>query len=404
MYWVLRMLLLITAPGLALAQDMRPAETPPPDFFGRQYIDSRGCVFLRDDGDDWQPRVSRDGTAVCGYPPTLSARGLDGKPRLRALDPNAGRSRAQLLEAALSQTIITNALPGELTSDARALETLPDMGPEPSPTGPAQALRAAVAAAPAVRQDMGGGLRPNLRLCELLGYDGKPAGAQAKTDPSQGYCKSLPASDLSMLSFTRPIGSSAEAPSPQPTVTPPRLAKAGAVGTAEKPAAEKATAGTPTADKPTAAKTPADKAIAGKTPASKTIADQSAKKPAQTPAVGQPQPAAAKPSAGKTAVAAQSTGKAPAATGKPATARPAGPAMIPAGARYVQLGSFRQAQNADRAAQRLTALGYQALRGRDRVDGREVQFIMAGPFDDRESIVRALDAIRRAGYSDAFPR
>lgn len=384
MYWVLRMLLLITAPGLALAQDMRPAETPPPDFFGRQYIDSRGCVFLRDDGDDWQPRVSRDGTAVCGYPPTLSARGLDGKPRLRALDPNAGRSRAQLLEAALSQTIITNALPGELTSDARALETLPDMGPEPSPTGPARTLRAAVAAAPAVRQDMGGGLRPNLRLCELLGYDGKPAGAQAKIDPSQGYCKSLPASDLSMLSFTRPIGSSAEAPSPQPTVTPPRLAKAGAVVVADK--------------------APADKTTAAKTPASKTTADQSAKKPAQTPAVRQPQPAAAKPPASKTAVAAQPAGKTPAATGKPAAARPTGPAMIPAGARYVQLGSFRQAQNADRAAQRVTALGYQALRGRDRVDGREVQFIMAGPFDDRESIVRALDAIRRAGYSDAFPR
>lgn len=384
MYWVLRMLLLITAPGLALAQDMRPAETPPPDFFGRQYIDSRGCVFLRGDGDDWQPRVSRDGTAVCGYPPTLSARGLDGKPRLRALDPNAGRSRAQLLEAALSQTIITNALPGELTSDARALETLPDMGPEPSPTGPARTLRAAVAAAPAVRQDMGGGLRPNLRLCELLGYDGKPAGAQAKIDPSQGYCKSLPASDLSMLSFTRPIGSSAEAPSPQPTVTPPRLAKAGAVVVADK--------------------APADKTTAAKTPASKTTADQSAKKPAQTPAVRQPQPAAAKPPASKTAVAAQPAGKTPAATGKPAAARPAAPAMIPAGARYVQLGSFRQAQNADRAAQRVTALGYQALRGRDRVDGREVQFIMAGPFDDRESIVRALDAIRRAGYSDAFPR
>lgn len=398
MYWVLRMLLLITAPGLALAQDMRPAETPPPDFFGRQYIDSRGCVFLRGDGDDWQPRVSRDGTAVCGYPPTLSARGLDGKPRLRALDPNAGRSRAQLLEAALSQTIITNALPGELTSDARALETLPDMGPEPSPTGPARTLRAAVAAAPAVRQDMGGGLRPNLRLCELLGYDGKPAGAQAKIDPSQGYCKSLPASDLSMLSFTRPIGSSAEAPSPQPTVTPPRLAKAGAVVTADKAAAEKAAAGKPTADMAAA-----DKATAGKTPASKTTADQSAKKPAQTPAVRQPQPAAAKTTASKTAVAAQPAGKTPAATGKPA-ARPTGPAMIPAGARYVQLGSFRQAQNADRAAQRVTALGYQALRGRDRIDGREVQFIMAGPFDDRESIVRALDAIRRAGYSDAFPR
>ena len=73
---LLRILLVLLLPGLALAQDFRPAEPPPPDFSARQYIDSKGCVFLRDDDSGgWTARVSRDGAPICGYPPTLSARG-----------------------------------------------------------------------------------------------------------------------------------------------------------------------------------------------------------------------------------------------------------------------------------------------------------------------------------------
>ena len=80
----------VVAPAAAVALDQGPAEPPPADFAGRQYIDSRGCVFLRDAEGTWTARRSRDGTAVCGYPPTLSARGAGGRPRLRALDPEVG--------------------------------------------------------------------------------------------------------------------------------------------------------------------------------------------------------------------------------------------------------------------------------------------------------------------------
>ncbi|WP_018000839.1 SPOR domain-containing protein [Paracoccus sp. N5] len=366
MLWMLRVMLVL-APGLALAQDLRPAETPPADFFARQYIDSKGCVFLRGDDGGWQARVSRDGTPICGYPPTLSARGLDGKPRLRALDPDAGRSRAELLSEALSQTVLTNLRPGELAGDPQPMEKLPDLGPEPSPSGPADALQAVVAAAPALRQEMGGGLKPNLRLCQLLGYDGQPGAAGLGSDPSQGYCGSLPPADLSRLSFARPIGSSAgDTPAAEDKTADAKPAAPGA-----KPAAEKAAAAERIATVPSNPRTPR----------------------------------AAKPAAGPVAVA-----------GKRAAANPQGPAAkpgkaaapvvgtIPAGARYVQLGTFADPGNADRAVQRVAGLGYPVLRGKDRVNGREVQFIMAGPFDDREGIVRALNAIRRAGYRDAFPR
>lgn len=389
MLWLLRVMLVL-APGLALAQDLRPAETPPADFFARQYIDSKGCVFLRAEQGGWQARVSRDGTPICGYPPTLSARGLDGKPRLRALDPNAGRSRAELLEEALSQTVLTNLQPGELASDPKPMEKLPDMGPEPAPSGPAEQLQAAVAAAPALRQEMGGGLKPNLRLCELLGYDGKPGEKGLGSDPSQGYCGSLPPADLSRLSFARPIGSADhDAPPAETAPAAARLAET-------KPAkAEIAAAKPAEAEKPASAKAGAGdkRAVLPSRPGS------------PTPRAGQA--TAAAPSAVPPA-AASATGKQVAAkTPAPArTAKPAGPAVgtIPAGARYVQLGTFADPGNADRAVQRVAGLGYPVLRGKDRVNGREVQFIMAGPFADREGIVRALNAIRRAGYRDAFPR
>ena len=57
----------------ALAQGSQPAEQPPADFAGQQYVDSKGCLFVRaGDGTKvlWIPRVSRDGAQVCGYPPS----------------------------------------------------------------------------------------------------------------------------------------------------------------------------------------------------------------------------------------------------------------------------------------------------------------------------------------------
>jgi cell division septation protein DedD len=60
--------------GPASAQGSgRPAELPPGEYAGVQYVDSKGCVFLRAGTDTetlWVPRVTAGGKPVCGYPPS----------------------------------------------------------------------------------------------------------------------------------------------------------------------------------------------------------------------------------------------------------------------------------------------------------------------------------------------
>ena len=261
----------------------------------------------------------------------------------------------------------------------------------------------------------------------MLGYVGTTGPAAAGADPSQGYCDSLPESDLSRLTFIRPVASiqdpesAGEVPAATATATPAApeahsatapvaepspMPKAAAAAATPKPEPAKPADTKP--DQKTAAK-PVEAGVkdkpkpesAPKTPAAK--APASAKSATKAPAAKVP--AAAAPVAKAPAAApAPATPAAVAAKPKPETAPSTGGMMIPAGARYVQVGTYADAANADRVAQAIAAMGYPVLRGKDKVGARAVQFIMAGPFNDRQSIVKAMDAIRRAGFKDAYPR
>ncbi len=53
-----------------------PVETPPADFDGTQYVDSRGCVFVRagyNGATAWVPRLTSEREALCGLDPTMPA-------------------------------------------------------------------------------------------------------------------------------------------------------------------------------------------------------------------------------------------------------------------------------------------------------------------------------------------
>jgi hypothetical protein len=66
--------------GAVHAQSLRevsgPAEFPPASFTANQYVDSRGCVFVRagiGGATEWVPRVSRDRNLLCGFQPSQVA-------------------------------------------------------------------------------------------------------------------------------------------------------------------------------------------------------------------------------------------------------------------------------------------------------------------------------------------
>ncbi|SFR42169.1 hypothetical protein [Litoreibacter janthinus] len=67
---------LIGADAQNLRRDNGPAETPPASFKGAQYVDSRGCVYIRagySGNVSWVPRVTRGRKLVCGQKPSLGA-------------------------------------------------------------------------------------------------------------------------------------------------------------------------------------------------------------------------------------------------------------------------------------------------------------------------------------------
>ena len=75
---VAAMVAMLGAAG-AQAQSLRnadePAEFPPASFKGSQYVDSRGCIYVRagqGGAVQWIPRVSRTRKVLCGFKPSLA--------------------------------------------------------------------------------------------------------------------------------------------------------------------------------------------------------------------------------------------------------------------------------------------------------------------------------------------
>ena len=72
--------------------------------------------------------------------------------------------------------------------------------------------------------------------------------------------------------------------------------------------------------------------------------------------------------------------------------------------KWVQVGAFAQAANAERAVADLKNLGLPVARTTLTVGGKKLSAILAGPFATPDELAAALDRLRKAGFAEAFPR
>lgn len=300
-------LVALGVPGLVQAQTLRdtsgPAEMPPASYTGGQYVDSKGCVFIRagvGGNVTWVPRVNRDRTVVCGQKPTT------------VVTPQtvAAPSKVEALPTPTSKPVV-------VTAPAPQRVVVPTRVAPPAPM-------------PQVAADY------SINQCKTR--EGARCGPQ-DWHPSQ--------------SWTVRSGQAVAAPT-RKTVVAPRSLTHGTTDTAKYRATWDDGRLNP---------------LRGLRPSSATV----------------PVPSISTRSA-------------------VAVAQPAVRARVasntPVSGRYVQVGSFGVAQNAQATAGRLQAAGLPATLTKS---GRYT-VVVVGPFAANSGLTMALNTVRRNGFSDAFTR
>lgn len=165
------MVLVLCLPGRVWAA---PEPPPPGDYPGAQYIDRTGCVFLRD-GDHWSPRLDKQGTPICGFPPSQAA---------NVPLPETPPSPEEVLTAVLAEGLRT----GDLATD-EPRKPLADVPPDPAQADLDATLASQVELDNRLRSAMAGPAPEG--LCARLGY--RPAGDTPPhgVDVTQGLCSGM---------------------------------------------------------------------------------------------------------------------------------------------------------------------------------------------------------------------
>ena len=379
--------------GAALARLSGPVNLPPASFQGLQFVDARGCLFLRAGYGAqtvWVPMVDESKKQICSMAPSFGGAGT----------VTAGTVVAVTVAAAPVPEV-----------PAPAAKPVPAAAPvavaaAPMIAAPVLAAPAAAAPAPAVQSYRIAALGSTTASCTsrapvlervvlrnggtalvctqgdgtLTGWNPPTFAGGAGVGAALGYAAATPETMRGARlagPATAPAAPKSAAMAQAAAVIPPppkgwklawkddRLNPMRGVGTAE---------GQAQMDARWTREVPANLV----TQASRPVVFAA---PAANVAIAPP-------------VARVSTMSAPAPK----------PAVASARALYVQIGSFAVPANAAGAAAQITALGLPSASGRMTKGGAALQVVYAGPFADAAAARSALTALRSAGFRDAFIR
>ncbi|KAA0916267.1 SPOR domain-containing protein [Aquicoccus porphyridii] len=442
---------LVAAEAQTLRDISAPAEVPPASYTAKQYVDSRGCVFIRAGINgvvNWVPRVSRDRKVLCGYEPTFAKSG--------APEPDASRT-------ATAETITPPTKP----APSQTAAATPKPKAKPAPATTQQPPRRTVTVAPP---------RPAKPAAAPTPVT-KPAPAPASTAKSRRITRSATPTDCPGVTgisryytgVDRGRGVIRCGPQPAPRIERKEVTviRAGEPVTVK----QRVVTGTTTARRVDAATLPPGTRIVPRHVYNQQQAariqgqkipdgyrevwedDRLNPKRAHQTIDGVMKSGLAwtrtvprklyERDSGRVVThlypgliypyhsydEMQAAGYSISTKGKPkdtrATTRttrkvvvrkkdqtgarvstktaPRKPATTQSGGRYVQVGTFGNPANAQRTAARLQAMGLPVRMGKYTKDGREYRIVMAGPLA-HDQVGSALSKARRAGFGDAFVR
>lgn len=347
-----------------------PSNLPPAGFKGQQFVDSRGCIFLKAGYGGqvtWVARVSRDRKPLCGFPPTFGP-----------------QPAIEVAEAAP----VAPAKPAPATPAPVAVATAkPAAAPLTAPVVKPAAV--SVAAPPPVAASKPG------RSYEVVAGSGVPTGKiGCYSDAPVAERVKLRNGGSVVVCTTGDGGLSGWRPPLYPDGSPVGVALSDPAPTSKANPAATAQSDTTVVPKgyKLAWKDDRLNPLRGKG----TAAGQTAQDQVWTTKVP------AKLVAGKTQKAApQVTVSTKSAATEPVAAQPRAKAS---GGAYVQVGTFGQPANAKGASARLKALGLPVAISKITKGGKALQIVLAGPFGSGAEAQQALSALRGSGFGDAFIR
>ncbi|WP_421704884.1 SPOR domain-containing protein [Aliiroseovarius sp.] len=356
-----------SAEALTLAQGAQPAETPPSNYRGDVYVDSRGCAYVRagvSGRTNWVPRVTRDRKVVCGLAPTFSRRATA---TATAPEPSPAPAPTRT-----SRVATPRPAPASTPAPAAAPETAPEPAPAPAATRRVTEVEAEAPAASLIRTVHVACANPGDEMVV-------PAGRVKIRYTCSSREQVVRNVQLSTGETLRIIATR----SPHEYVrNRPRTAQAA-------PATGVAAPGTG----PSAGQALPE--------GYRAAWDDDRLNPNRGPrtAAGDAQMAAV----WDDSVPMQRVEAAPgASTTYSSMSAPRRGAETGADARFIQAASFADPANAQRTAQRIARLGLPVRMVKVTRGGKALRLVQAGPFADSAELTQALGKVRGLGFADAY--